>query len=77
MRVYVKRQLDSRYRVALVAVALLFNPFIRVELTKLLWVPIGLAVIFLFWLLATARPLPGVPPQQLDRVDVSEANADG
>ena len=38
--VYRLRTIDSRYRVALVCIALLFNPIIQVHLTKPLWFPL-------------------------------------
>ncbi len=74
--VYVLREIDLRYQVALVCIALLFNPVILVELTKLLWVPIDIGVAYLFWLLATGRPLPGVLPKDQDQTEVPAREED-
>ena len=52
----VRRDLETKYAVALGFIAILFNPLIPVYLSKLLWVPIDLGVAYFFWRL-TEMPL--------------------
>ena len=47
--IYVRRDSEPKYIVALVSTTLLFNPVIPVYLNKLLWVPIDLGVAYFFW----------------------------
>ncbi len=55
--IYVRRDFESKYVVALIGITLLFNPVIPVYLTKLFCVLIDLGVAWFFWHLVseTAR----------------------
>jgi hypothetical protein len=47
--IYVLRDTGPKNAIPLACITLLFNPVIPVYLSKLLWVPIDLAVAFFFW----------------------------
>jgi len=61
--IYVLGTSDSKRTVALVVVALLFNPIAPVHLSRLAWLPIDLGVAFSFWRIIEGNLTPrGTPP---------------
>ena len=53
---YVLRTGDAKRTVGLAVVALLFNPLVPVQLSRLAWLPIDLGVAYWFWRIIEGSP---------------------
>ena len=61
---YVLGNSDPKQTIGLVVVALLFNPIVPVDLSRLLWFPIDLGVAYWFWTIIEHQLSDGPPTDE-------------